>query len=77
MYLLRCLFFDPLSDYHLTTTHQSNIGVEFKKETELTPHLHTSLKLQQQQGVRGDLGLVYTMDHEVGPWKMAFFHGVT
>jgi hypothetical protein len=23
----------------------------------------------------GDLGLVYTMDHEVGPWTMAFFHG--
>jgi hypothetical protein len=20
------------------------------------------------------LGPVYTMDHEVGPWKMAFFH---
>ena len=23
------------------------------------------------------LGPVYTMDHEVGPWKMAFFHGPT
>jgi hypothetical protein len=23
----------------------------------------------------GPLGPVYTMDHEVGPWKMAFFHG--
>jgi hypothetical protein len=22
-------------------------------------------------------GLVYTMDHEVGPWKMAFLHGPT
>ena len=21
------------------------------------------------------IGPVYTMDHEVGPWKMAFFHG--
>ena len=23
------------------------------------------------------LGLVYTMDHEVGSWKMAFLHGPT
>ena len=23
------------------------------------------------------LGPVYTMDHEVGPWKMAFFHDLT
>ena len=23
-----------------------------------------------------NLGPVYTMDHEVGPWKMAFVHGV-
>ena len=23
------------------------------------------------------LGLVYTMDHEIEPWKMAFFHGPT
>ena len=23
------------------------------------------------------LGLVYTMDYEVGPWKMASFHGLT
>ena len=23
------------------------------------------------------LGPVYTMDHEVGPWKMAFYHGLT
>ena len=25
--------------------------------------------------ILGNLGPVYTMDHEVGPWKMAFFHG--
>ena len=24
-----------------------------------------------------DLGPVHTMDREVGPWKMAFFHGPT
>ena len=23
------------------------------------------------------LGPVYTMEHEVGPWKIAFFHGPT
>ena len=23
------------------------------------------------------LGPVYTMDHEVRPWKMVFFHGLT
>ena len=24
-----------------------------------------------------NLGLVYITDHEVGPWKMAFLHGLT
>ena len=25
----------------------------------------------------GNLGLVYTKDHEIGSWKMAFFHDLT
>ena len=39
----------------------------------------TSVTLMGAQFKEQDynLGLVYTMDHEIGPWKMVFFHDPT
>ena len=63
--------------FFLCPFHLPNLGVQSRRVEDQGPHTFLIDKSDFVKEPYVSLGPVYTMDHEVGPWKMAFFHGPT